>query len=108
MAKLDLTFLPQLSHGCMEHHVSHSSTPRALHLIALAVRIQQPLADTADEFVEEWNGRRLFAKYYAGMTGGASIRRTKHQWGIRQGQRYLYFINIATSAHVHQANLVLP
>lgn len=38
-----------------------------------------------DEFVEEWNGRRLFAKYYAGMTGGASIRRTKHQWGIRQG-----------------------
>ncbi|DBB00478.1 hypothetical protein WJX82_000952 [Trebouxia sp. C0006] len=38
-----------------------------------------------DEFVEEWNGRRLFAKYYTGMTGGASVRRTKHQWGIRQG-----------------------
>ncbi|DBB00835.1 TPA: hypothetical protein ACH3X1_000762 [Trebouxia sp. C0004] len=38
-----------------------------------------------DEFVEEWNGRRLFAKYYAGMTTGAGVRRTKHQWGIRQG-----------------------
>ena len=43
----------------------------------------------ADEFVAEWNGRKLLAKYYAGMTGGASMRRTKHQWGIRQGQSYL-------------------
>ena len=46
----------------------------------------------ADEFVAEWNGRRLSAKYYAGMSGGTSIRRTKHQWGIRQG-RGLFCVN---------------
>lgn len=38
-----------------------------------------------DDFVEEWNGRKLYAKYYAGLTGGTSMRRTNHQWGIRQG-----------------------
>jgi len=92
-AKLDLTSLPKLKLSCMEHHVSHPSTQKALHLILLAARLQQLVADvlchTTDEFVKEWNGRRLFAKYYAGMTGGGSIRRTKHQWGIRQGQRCL-------------------
>ncbi len=96
-AKLYLTSLPKLKHSCMEHHAYLSSTQKAFHVIVLAVRAQQPLADvlchTADEFVEEWNGRRLFAKYYAGMTGGASIRRTKHQWGIRQGQPRLQFIS---------------
>ena len=40
----------------------------------------------ADDFVEEWNGRKLYAKYYAGLTGGSSLRRTKHHWGIRLGQ----------------------
>ena len=42
----------------------------------------------ADEFVEEWNGRKLYAKYYAGLTGGTSMRRTNHQWGIRQGETH--------------------
>ncbi|KAL3162158.1 hypothetical protein ABBQ32_009866 [Trebouxia sp. C0010 RCD-2024] len=37
------------------------------------------------EFVEDWNGRKLSAKYYAGLTGSSNLRRTKHQWGIRPG-----------------------
>lgn len=40
----------------------------------------------AGEFVEDWNGRKLSAKYYAGLTGSSNLRRTKHQWGIRPGQ----------------------
>lgn len=47
-----------------------------------AWRLCEPVAD---EFVEDWNGRKLSAKYYAGLTGGSSLRRTKHQWGIRPG-----------------------
>ncbi len=92
-ANLDLTSLPKLKHRCIEPQISHPSTQYAFQCIILAVRVQQLLADVlchaTDEFVEEWNGRRLFAKYYTGMTGGASVRRTKHQWGIRQGQRCL-------------------
>ena len=39
----------------------------------------------ADEFVAEWNGRKLAARYYAGQTASSSLRRTQHQWGIRTG-----------------------
>ena len=34
------------------------------------------------EFVAAWNGRRLPAKYYAGVAGTA-LRRSNHQWGFK-------------------------
>ena len=73
------------------HHPSHHHLLNGFH------RLQLPIAD---DFVEDWNGRKLSAKYYAGLTGGSAMRRSKHQWGIRQGWDSLFHLlpNICSPA----------
>lgn len=34
------------------------------------------------KFVSRWNGKKLPAKYYAGVAAPANMRRTGHDWGI--------------------------